>query len=271
MLAADTEEPTLAAPAAPAGAVPAAVEPQTAAPVSTPAAVPSAAGYPAGEAAKAPVAPAHAAAADTARTVAETSAAPIAAADTTAALATAVGETTADGEVPTAAETSPSSESGAEAASVDLPAAAQAGLYGRLKEKAAPVVQRVAEMESVQKATQYVVDTSKVMHQKVSESERIQQSVDFVRRKTTELAESERLQKGIEVAKESGGALRHGAGLDTGGGSTLGASREGNRLRGPTRPVSHVHASMHSCSRKRIAHQAACAVRTARSPCTCTR
>mmetsp|Transcript_38236 Transcript_38236/g.121782 ORF Transcript_38236/g.121782 Transcript_38236/m.121782 type:complete len:411 (+) Transcript_38236:88-1320(+) len=203
MLAADTEEPTLAAPAAPAGAVPAAVEPQTAAPVSTPAAVPSAAGYPAGEAAKAPVAPAHAAAADTARTVAETSAAPIAAADTTAALATAVGETTADGEVPTAAETSPSSESGAEAASVDLPAAAQAGLYGRLKEKAAPVVQRVAEMESVQKATQYVVDTSKVMHQKVSESERIQQSVDFVRRKTAELAESERVQKGIEVAKET--------------------------------------------------------------------
>mmetsp|Transcript_35134 Transcript_35134/g.113793 ORF Transcript_35134/g.113793 Transcript_35134/m.113793 type:complete len:393 (+) Transcript_35134:99-1277(+) len=212
MLAADTEEPTLAAPAAPAGAVPAAVEPQTAAPVSTPAAVPSAAGYPAGEAAKAPVAPAHAAAADTARTVAETSAAPIAAADTTAALATAVGETTADGEVPTAAETSPSSESGAEAASVDLPAAAQAGLYGRLKEKAAPVVQRVAEMESVQKATQYVVDTSKVMHQKVSESERIQQSVDFVRRKTTELAESERLQKGIEVAKERTKAMRQSAG-----------------------------------------------------------
>mmetsp|Transcript_38233 Transcript_38233/g.121764 ORF Transcript_38233/g.121764 Transcript_38233/m.121764 type:complete len:393 (+) Transcript_38233:87-1265(+) len=212
MLAADTEEPMVAVPAAPAGAVPVAVEPPAAAPVSTPAAVPSAAGYPAGEAAKAPVAPAHAAAADTARTVAETSAAPIAAADTTAALATAVGETTADGEVPTAAETSPSSESGAEAASVDLPAAAQAGLYGRLKEKAAPVVQRVAEMESVQKATQYVVDTSKVMHQKVSESERIQQSVDFVRRKTTELAESERLQKGIEVAKERTKAMRQSAG-----------------------------------------------------------
>mmetsp|Transcript_92488 Transcript_92488/g.249576 ORF Transcript_92488/g.249576 Transcript_92488/m.249576 type:complete len:393 (+) Transcript_92488:74-1252(+) len=212
MLAADTEEPTLAAPAAPAGAVPAAVEPPTAAPVSTPAAVPSAAGYPAGEAAKAPVAPANAAAADTAPTAAETSAAPVAAPDTTAALATAVGETTADGEVPTAAETSPSSESGAEAASGDLPAAAQAGLYGRLKEKAAPVVQRVAEMESVQKATQYVVDTSKVMHQKVSESERIQQSVDFVRRKTTELAESERLQKGIEVAKERTKAMRQSAG-----------------------------------------------------------
>jgi len=193
----------VAAPAAPVGAVPAAVEPPAAAPVSTPVALPSAAGYPAGEAPKAPVAPAHAAAADAAPAVAETSAAPVAAADTNAALATAVGETTASGEVPTASETSPSAESGAEAASGDVPAAAQAGLYGRLKEKAAPVVQRVAEMESVQKETQYVIDTSKVMHQKVSESEPVQQSVDFVTVKTTELSESERVQKGIEVAKET--------------------------------------------------------------------
>jgi len=200
----------VAAPAAPVGAVPAAVEPPAAAPVSTPVALPSAAGYPAGEAPKAPVAPAHAAAADAAPAVAETSAAPVAAADTNAALATAVGETTASGEVPTASETSPSAESGAEAASGDVPAAAQAGLYGRLKEKAAPVVQRVAEMESVQKATQYVVDTSKVMHQKVSESERVQKGIEVA--KETAKVVSEKTAQGLEVAKERTKAMRQSAG-----------------------------------------------------------
>merc|ERR1719356_75975 len=62
-------------------------------------------------------------------------------------------------------------------------------------------------MESVQKGVQYIVDKSKVVQQKVSESERVQQSVEFVRKKTTELAESERFQKTVEKAKDTAKAV----------------------------------------------------------------
>jgi hypothetical protein len=45
--------------------------------------------------------------------------------------------------------------------------------------------------------------TAQVVQQKVSESERVQQGVQFVKRKTTELAESDRVQKIGEYAKDT--------------------------------------------------------------------
>merc|ERR1719424_258927 len=57
------------------------------------------------------------------------------------------------------------------------------GVLGRIKEK--------------------VGTTAQVVQQKVSESERVQQGVHFVKRKTTELAESDRVQKIGEYAKDT--------------------------------------------------------------------
>lgn len=90
------------------------------------------------------------------------------------------------------------SEAGASAAATEGEGSAQ-GILGRLKERVGNTVERVADLESVQK----VVDKAKVVTQKVAESERVQQSVEFVKRKTTELAESERVQKGLELAKDT--------------------------------------------------------------------
>jgi len=74
---------------------------------------------------------------------------------------------------------------------------------GKLQEKIAPTVQRVSEMESVQKGITYAKETATVVQQKVAESERVQQSVDWAKRKATEVAESERGQKVIEAAKDT--------------------------------------------------------------------
>eukprot|EP00913_Durusdinium_trenchii_P015028 g14094.t1 len=63
----------------------------------------------------------------------------------------------------------------------------EGGLLGRLREKVAPTVQRVAEMESVQKGYERIKEVS----HRVAENERVQQGV-------------EKVQKGLEVAKEKG-------------------------------------------------------------------
>lgn len=88
------------------------------------------------------------------------------------------------------------------AATAGAPEGAQ-GLLGRIRENVGSTVQRVAEMESVQRATQVV--TEKL--QKVAESERVQQGVQFVKSKTTELLESERVQKGLDLAKDTAKAV----------------------------------------------------------------
>lgn len=72
-------------------------------------------------------------------------------------------------------------------------------LFNTVKSK----VDRVTEMESVQKGMQLIADKSKV----VRENERVQQGVKFVKQKTTEIAESERVQKGLEMAKETAKAV----------------------------------------------------------------
>eukprot|EP00933_Yihiella_yeosuensis_P068099 TRINITY_DN7340_c0_g7_i1.p1 TRINITY_DN7340_c0_g7~~TRINITY_DN7340_c0_g7_i1.p1 ORF type:complete len:390 (-),score=118.48 TRINITY_DN7340_c0_g7_i1:134-1303(-) len=73
------------------------------------------------------------------------------------------------------------------------------GLLGKIKEKAGTTVQRVAEMESVQKGVAILQEKGKA----IAESERVQQSVDWAKKKTAEIAESERVQKGMEKAKET--------------------------------------------------------------------
>ncbi|CAE7822591.1 unnamed protein product [Symbiodinium sp. CCMP2592] len=74
------------------------------------------------------------------------------------------------------------------------------GLFGRLREKVAPTVQRVAELESVQKGVERIKEVS----QKVAENEKVQQSVEWAKRRASEIAENERVQKGLEVAKDTG-------------------------------------------------------------------
>jgi len=46
-----------------------------------------------------------------------------------------------------------------------------------------------------------------VVQQKVADSERVQQGVEFVKKKTSELAESERFQKTVEKAKDTAKAV----------------------------------------------------------------
>eukprot|EP00931_Biecheleriopsis_adriatica_P093212 TRINITY_DN66963_c0_g1_i1.p1 TRINITY_DN66963_c0_g1~~TRINITY_DN66963_c0_g1_i1.p1 ORF type:complete len:391 (-),score=101.11 TRINITY_DN66963_c0_g1_i1:109-1281(-) len=72
-------------------------------------------------------------------------------------------------------------------------------LIERVKDRVAPTVQKVAEMESVQRGVERIKEVS----QKVAENERVQQSVEWAKRKATEVAESERVQKGIERAKDT--------------------------------------------------------------------
>jgi len=74
------------------------------------------------------------------------------------------------------------------------------GLFGRLRDKVAPTVQRVAELESVQKGVERIKEVS----QKVAENEKVQQSVEWAKRRASEIAENERVQKGLEVAKDTG-------------------------------------------------------------------
>jgi len=69
---------------------------------------------------------------------------------------------------------------------------------------------KVTENETLMKGVGFVVDKSVAVGQTVvdksiavGQNERVQQSVEFVKKKTTELAESEKLQKGLDMAKET--------------------------------------------------------------------
>eukprot|EP00440_Ansanella_granifera_P018778 gb/GFBE01020401.1/.p1 GENE.gb/GFBE01020401.1/~~gb/GFBE01020401.1/.p1 ORF type:complete len:428 (+),score=100.62 gb/GFBE01020401.1/:1-1284(+) len=107
---------------------------------------------------------------------------------------------------PAAAEAAASEQGAAEGeASGSSEAPGRVGaLFGTLKEKyaekVAPTVQRVAEMESVQKGVERIKEVS----QRVAENEKVQQSVEWAKRKASEVAESERVQKGLEAAKDTG-------------------------------------------------------------------
>jgi len=109
-----------------------------------------------------------------------------------------VSSTEAELGSPTAADAEDSSDP----AAAGTPAA-EAGLFGRIKErvgeKVAPTMQRLAESERVQKS----VEWAKEKGQQVTESERYQQSVEWAKRKTTELSESERLQRGVDMYKDT--------------------------------------------------------------------
>lgn len=105
------------------------------------------------------------------------------------------------------------------AASADPPAeaaehdAAEGGLLGRLREKVAPTVQRVAEMESVQRGVERIKEVS----HRVAENEKVQQGVEKVQKglevaKDTGKVVMEKTQQGIEVVKEKTREWRAGAG-----------------------------------------------------------
>lgn len=89
----------------------------------------------------------------------------------------------------------------------------EGGLLGRLREKVAPTVQRVAEMESVQKGYERIKEVS----HRVAENERVQQGVEKVQKglevaKDTGKVVMEKTQQGIEAVKEKTREWRAGAG-----------------------------------------------------------
>lgn len=91
--------------------------------------------------------------------------------------------------------------------------AAEGGLLGRLREKVAPTVQRVAEMESVQRGVERIKEVS----HRVAENEKVQQGVEKVQKglevaKDTGKVVMEKTQQGIEVVKEKTREWRAGAG-----------------------------------------------------------
>lgn len=116
---------------------------------------------------------------------------------------------TADPAVPAAAASDPPEE----AANEHEAEAAEGGLLGRLREKVAPTVQRVAEMESVQRGVERIKEVS----HRVAENEKVQQGVEKVQKglevaKDTGKVVMEKTQQGIEVVKEKTREWRAGAG-----------------------------------------------------------
>lgn len=88
-----------------------------------------------------------------------------------------------------------------------------AGLLGRLRDKVAPTVQRVAEMESVQRGYERIKEVS----HRVAENEKVQQGVEKVQKglevaKDTGKVVMEKTQQGIEAVKEKTREWRAGAG-----------------------------------------------------------
>lgn len=115
---------------------------------------------------------------------------------------------TADPAVPAAAASDPPEE-----AANEHEAEAEGGLLGRLREKVAPTVQRVAEMESVQRGVERIKEVS----HRVAENEKVQQGVEKVQKglevaKDTGKVVMEKTQQGIEVVKEKTREWRAGAG-----------------------------------------------------------
>ena len=80
------------------------------------------------------------------------------------------------------------------------------GLLGRLREKVAPTVQRVAEMESVQRGYEKIKEVS----HRVAENEKVQKGLEVA--KDTGKVVMEKTQQGIEAVKEKTRELRANAG-----------------------------------------------------------
>lgn len=117
---------------------------------------------------------------------------------------------TADPAVPAAAASADPPE---EAANEHEAEGTEGGLLGRLREKVAPTVQRVAEMESVQRGVERIKEVS----HRVAENEKVQQGVEKVQKglevaKDTGKVVMEKTQQGIEVVKEKTREWRAGAG-----------------------------------------------------------
>lgn len=113
-------------------------------------------------------------------------------------------------------ESSPQSVPEADPASSEAAPAQAAegdGLLGRLRDKVAPTVQRVAEMESVQRGYERIKEVS----HRVAENEKVQQGVEKVQKglevaKDTGKVVMEKTQQGIEAVKEKTREWRAGAG-----------------------------------------------------------